>query len=85
MHVKVGIAVMAILASTTGVSADPPAATPTGIDAATRSRVIQSVIEHLNAGYVFPDAAKKMEADLKAREDATSTMPSPTARRSRRS
>jgi hypothetical protein len=36
-----------------------------GIDAATRKRVISGVMEKLNANYVFPDTAKKMEASLR--------------------
>ncbi len=48
------------------------------IDAATRSAVIEVLLRELNDSYVFPDTAKKMETDLKARiaskeyENATS-------------
>jgi C-terminal processing protease CtpA/Prc len=37
------------------------------IDASTRSAVIDSLIRELNDGYIFPDTAKKMEADLRSR------------------
>jgi hypothetical protein len=37
------------------------------VDAATRRRVIQSLLKTLNDGYVFPEVAKKMEADIRAR------------------
>ena len=39
------------------------------IDAATRSAILESLIKELDAGYVFPDTAKKMEADLRSRVD----------------
>jgi len=37
------------------------------IDAATRSAVIEVLLRELNEGYVFPDMARKTEADVKAR------------------
>jgi hypothetical protein len=37
------------------------------IDAATRARVIQGAIAYLDSNYVFPDAAAKMAAAVKAR------------------
>lgn len=37
------------------------------IDAATRTQVIESLLKDLNDSYVFPDAAKKMEADINNR------------------
>ena len=40
------------------------------IDAATRASVIDKLIKELNGGYVFPDVAKKMEADLRNRQAA---------------
>jgi retinol-binding protein 3 len=42
----------------------PPDAT---VDSATRSAVVEALIKELNDGYVFPETAKKMESDLRAR------------------
>jgi len=38
------------------------------IDAAARSAVIDSLFKQLNDEYVFPETAKKMEADIRSRE-----------------
>ena len=38
------------------------------IDAATRSQVIDELLKQLNDQYVFPDVAKKMETDVRARQ-----------------
>ncbi|HMQ05363.1 MAG TPA: S41 family peptidase [Pyrinomonadaceae bacterium] len=38
------------------------------IDAATRATVIENLIKELNEGYVFPDVAKRLEADLRQRQ-----------------
>lgn len=40
------------------------------IDAAARTAVIDNLIKELNDGYVFPDVAKKMEADLMKRRSS---------------
>src|SRR5688572_22864662 len=47
-----------------------PGATVVGyeIDAATRKRVVQGVIDKLNQSYVFPETAGKMEAALRKAE-----------------
>ncbi len=37
------------------------------IDAATRTQVIESLLKDLNEAYVFPEVAKKMEADVRSR------------------
>jgi C-terminal processing protease CtpA/Prc len=37
------------------------------IDAAARSQVIEVLVKELNDSYIFPETAKKMEADLRAR------------------
>ncbi len=37
------------------------------IDAATRNAVIDTLLKELNDGYVFPETAKKMEADIRGR------------------
>jgi C-terminal processing protease CtpA/Prc len=38
------------------------------VDAATRSTVIDTLLKQLNDEYVFPDTAKKMEADIRSRQ-----------------
>jgi len=38
------------------------------VDAATRSAVIDALLKQLNDDYVFPDTAKKMEADIRFRQ-----------------
>jgi C-terminal processing protease CtpA/Prc len=40
------------------------------IDTAARSTVVDNLIKELNEAYVFPDVAKKMEADLRKRQSA---------------
>ena len=40
------------------------------IDPATRTAVIDKLIGELNKGYVFPEVAKKLEADLRKRQTA---------------
>ena len=45
----------------------PQAQPDMNIDAATRSAVIEVLLRELNDGYVFPDMARKMETDVKAR------------------
>lgn len=40
------------------------------IDAATRTTVIDNLIKELNTAYVFPEVAKKLEADLRKRQAA---------------
>lgn len=45
----------------------PPAQPDMAIDAATRTAVIDNLIKELNDSYVFPETAKKMEADLRSR------------------
>ena len=37
------------------------------IDGATRDATIDTLLKQLNESYVFPDTAKKMEADLRSR------------------
>ncbi len=57
------------------VFGQPPAAAATAtaapdltIDSATRTEVITNLLKELNDGYIFPDVAKKMETDIRARE-----------------
>jgi C-terminal processing protease CtpA/Prc len=40
------------------------------IDAAARTAVIETLLKELNDGYVFPETAKKMETDIRARVSA---------------
>jgi retinol-binding protein 3 len=49
-------------------SVAPPAPPDMTVDAATKSMVVDNLIKELNDGYVFPDVAKKVEADLRARQ-----------------
>src|SRR5688572_20307809 len=50
------------------IRAQQPQALPDKtIDTATRSAVIEALLRELNEGYVFPDIARKMETDVKAR------------------
>ena len=50
------------------VRAQQPQAPPDKtIDAATRVAVIDTLLKELNDGYVFPETAKKMETDIRAR------------------
>ena len=50
------------------VAAQQPSTPPDmTIDAATRGSVIDNLIKELNDAYVFPETAKKMETDLRAR------------------
>jgi retinol-binding protein 3 len=55
-----------------GLHAIPPGMTAADmnlkIDAATRARVIDGAVASLNEFYVYPETAKKMEADLRARQ-----------------
>ena len=44
-----------------------PAPPDMTIDAATRAGVIDALLRELNEAYVFPDTARKMESDIKAR------------------
>ena len=39
------------------------------IDAATRTKVIDTIVKHLNESYVFPEVAKKMEQVIRERVD----------------
>jgi C-terminal processing protease CtpA/Prc len=45
-----------------------PAPPDMAVDAATREAVINNLLKELNDGYIFPDVAKKMEADVRARQ-----------------
>jgi C-terminal processing protease CtpA/Prc len=45
----------------------PQTPTDKTIDAATRTAVIDTLLKELNDGYVFPETAKKMEADIRFR------------------
>jgi C-terminal processing protease CtpA/Prc len=45
----------------------PQAPPDMSIDNATRSQTIDNLLRQLNAAYVFPETARKMEADIRAR------------------
>lgn len=50
------------------VIAQQPTAPPDmTIDQATRAQVIESLLKDMNDAYVFPETAKKMEADIRSR------------------
>lgn len=66
MSAAVSIAVIAL--SVAALSQQPPP--DMNIDAATRSSVIDNLISELNQGYVFPEIAKKLDADLRKRQAA---------------
>lgn len=55
-----------------GLQAIPPGTSVSDlaltVDGATRARVIDGAIAKLNESYVFPDVAKKMEEDVRARQ-----------------
>ena len=58
-----------VLASASLAVGQTPANGPDiAIDAATRSAVIDSLLTQLNDAYVFPETAKKMDADLRSRQ-----------------
>ncbi|HKP69048.1 MAG TPA: S41 family peptidase [Pyrinomonadaceae bacterium] len=59
-----GAFVLFPLASSAQQGPPPPDMT---VDAATRSAVIDNLIKQLNDAYIFPETAKKMEADLRSR------------------
>lgn len=50
-----------------GFAAQQPSQPDMPIDAASRSAVIDTLLKELNASYVFPDVAKKMETDIRSR------------------
>lgn len=47
---------------------DAPKPPDSTIDAATKSEAIDSLLKELNDRYVFPEVAKKMETDIRARQ-----------------
>jgi C-terminal processing protease CtpA/Prc len=60
---------LAVLVPIRALGQPPPAAQPDiTIDAAARSETINNLVKELNDGYVFPDVAKKMTDDVRARE-----------------
>ena len=50
-----------------GNAQQPPPGPDLSIDAATRTAVIDLMLKELNETYVFPETAKKMEADIRSR------------------
>ncbi|MGE5814911.1 MAG: S41 family peptidase [Acidobacteriota bacterium] len=62
------IAVCVLALASAPVGQQPPAAQPErAITAEERLAVIQGALERLNTAYVYPDVAKKMEEDIRAR------------------
>ena len=62
------LVIVAFFILRTVASAQLPANRPDlEISSSTRTEVIEVLIKELDEGYVFPETAKKMEADLKAR------------------
>ncbi len=59
-------AIIAIFSLSTIAQQQPDMA----IDAATRATVLENLIKELDRGYVFPDVAKKLDADLRKRQAA---------------
>jgi len=68
----IGFATFALLVFITlpfAASAQQPQNQPDApVDSATRSAVVDALVKELNDSYVFPDTAKKMENDLRARQ-----------------
>ncbi|HYV04954.1 MAG TPA: hypothetical protein VFB82_10225, partial [Blastocatellia bacterium] len=65
--ITLALAVFALL-SMQGARAQGPQDQPDlTIDATTRSSVIESALKNLNANYVFPETAKKMEQAVRER------------------
>lgn len=68
---RCGLILSAILILSTVLTAQQPPAQPDGnVDSATRGAVIDSLVKEFNENYVFPDVAKKVEADLRSRQSA---------------
>lgn len=66
-----GLILSTALIFPTAIAAQQPPNQPDGpVDSATRGAVIDAVIRELNENYVFPEVAKKVEADLRARQNA---------------
>jgi len=65
----IGLAALAVVIFIQGslLAQGPPIGPDMTIDAATRSAVIDALFKNLNEAYVFPETAKKMEADVRLR------------------
>lgn len=59
-----------VLAYVPALSQQPPAPPDSTIDGAMRTSVIDTLLKELNDTYVFPETAKKMEADIRSRVTA---------------
>jgi len=71
-----------ILSSFIYISAQGPAPQnqpDAAVDSATKTQVIDTILKSLNDEYVFPETAKKMEADIRARQK-NNEYDQPTAR-----
>lgn len=64
------VMLVALLIPIRGLGQGPQPQPDMDVDAATRTEVINNLVKELNDSYVFPEVAKKMEADVRAREKA---------------
>ena len=67
---SIAAAIIVITIGNLVIVAQEPANKPPdmNIDAATKSQMIDALLKELNDRYVFPDVAKKMETDIRARQ-----------------
>src|SRR6516225_8967576 len=64
-------ATVIVLVTGAGWAQPEPGAPPASpIDARVREEVIQSIVKHLNEAYVYPETARKIEADLQKKREA---------------
>ncbi|MES2757920.1 MAG: S41 family peptidase [Pseudomonadota bacterium] len=62
------VAALMLLQSPASVAQSAPAAIQSPIDAASRAQLVDALVRELNAGYVFPDVAKKIEVALRDKQ-----------------
>ena len=75
------LAALVAIALPPAVPAQAPDRGPdTTIDAATRARVIDGVLQRLDEGYVFPEKANQMAAAIRERAHRERTIGSPAPR-----
>jgi hypothetical protein len=66
--IAVAFLVVIVLGLTGSIAAQFPSTGPDmNIDAGARSAVVETLLKQLNDEYIFPDTAKKMEADIRLR------------------
>jgi C-terminal processing protease CtpA/Prc len=64
---SISLLIVVVVCCSTSIAQGGPQQPDKTIDAAMRSEVIEGVLKRLNAGYVFPDVAKKMELAIRDR------------------